>query len=221
MSHCWWHHSSPVSVLLSLLYSLDFAQSIICTRTSSLPVNNGWIIRTPQTILLTVSVKLWDMTLVCAAVMFWWLVHVTITYVPLPHYMYMDPLHVPLHILHVPITLIGTDLSRFCDCLTTHYCHNFSWPAGMTEELSQLAKKEFTWQGYNILKYPSVQESSQVGIGFLLKDIWKVSVTLTKLQLMITFRIWMTRCILVMKNNMRNSISILVMIPPVRNCTST
>ena len=33
---------------------------------------------------------------------------------------------------------------------------------------------ELAWQFYNSFKYPSIQENAQVGIGFLLNDIWKV-----------------------------------------------
>ena len=72
------------------------------------------------------------------------------------------------------IHIAGANFQHFCDCLITHYCHNASWPDKLTEDLALLALNELVWMSYNSLKYPSVQENSRAGIGFLLKDIWKV-----------------------------------------------
>ena len=66
------------------------------------------------------------------------------------------------------------DLDHFCDCLRTHKCHGLSWPKGMTEDLYEQSWMEFSWQFYNSFKYPSLPENAQVGIGFLLNDIWQV-----------------------------------------------
>jgi len=65
-------------------------------------------------------------------------------------------------------------LDHFCDCLRTHKCHGLQWPKGMTEDLYEQSWMELAWQFYNSFKYPSIQENAQVGIGFLLNDIWKV-----------------------------------------------
>ncbi len=67
------------------------------------------------------------------------------------------------------------DLNHFSDCLRTHRCHNLSWPKGMTESLYNRCWAELTWQVFTFFKYPSVSENAQVGIGFLLKEMWKVS----------------------------------------------
>lgn len=66
------------------------------------------------------------------------------------------------------------DLDHFADCLRTHHCHNLSWPQGMTDALYNRTWVEFSWQVFNLFKYPSVAANAQVGIGFLLKDIWRV-----------------------------------------------
>lgn len=44
----------------------------------------------------------------------------------------------------------------------------------MTEDLYEQIWTEDAWQFYNLFKYPSLQENAQVGIGFLLLDIWQV-----------------------------------------------
>lgn len=87
----------------------------------------------------------------------------------------------PPHSLSFPLPSLylslssGDNFNHFCDCIITHHCHNFSWPDRLTEDLAELALNEFTWEFYNSLKYPSIEENSKAGIGFLLKDIWKVS----------------------------------------------
>jgi acid phosphatase len=63
---------------------------------------------------------------------------------------------------------------HFQDCLVTHKCHNLSLPNGMTDDLYRRINDEVSWRSYNQNKYPSVQDMSSVGVGFLLKDIWKV-----------------------------------------------
>lgn len=73
-------------------------------------------------------------------------------------------------------TYIGEeDLDHFADCLRTHHCHNLPWPPGMTEQLYNMTWQEFSWQVFSMFAYPSVQANAQVGIGFLLKEIWQVS----------------------------------------------
>jgi acid phosphatase len=62
---------------------------------------------------------------------------------------------------------------HFQDCLVTHKCHNLSLPNGMTDDLYRRINDEVSWRSYNQNKYPSVQDMSSVGVGFLLKDIWK------------------------------------------------
>ena len=74
------------------------------------------------------------------------------------------------------IPLDEDDLDHFADCLRTHHCHGLPWPKGMTEDLYNKAWAEFSWQVYNMFKYPSVQANAQVGIGFLLKEMWQVCV---------------------------------------------
>jgi len=44
----------------------------------------------------------------------------------------------------------------------------------MTDALYNMTWVEFSWQVFNLYKYPSVSANAQVGIGFLLKDIWRV-----------------------------------------------
>ncbi len=70
------------------------------------------------------------------------------------------------------------DLLLFSDCLRTHRCHNFSLPDGITDSLYDRTWEEITWQMFNSFKYPSVSENAQVGIGFLLKEMWKVGTIL-------------------------------------------
>jgi acid phosphatase len=65
------------------------------------------------------------------------------------------------------------DLNHFSDCLLTHYCHNLAWPQGMNTDLYNMAWRELSWQFFNMFKYPSVEDNAQVGIGFLLKEIWQ------------------------------------------------
>jgi len=74
----------------------------------------------------------------------------------------------------INFTVDQQGLDHFCDCLRTHKCHGLPWPKGMTEDLYQQSWMELAWQFYNSFKYPSIQENAQVGIGFLLNDIWKV-----------------------------------------------
>ena len=69
------------------------------------------------------------------------------------------------------------DLDHFADCLVTHKCHGASWPDGMTEDLYEQTWTENAWQFYNSFKYPSLQDNAQVGIGFLLLDIWQVYIS--------------------------------------------
>ena len=69
------------------------------------------------------------------------------------------------------------DLEKFVDCLTTYYCHNLTWPKGMTDKLYNISWNEMSWQTFTFFKYPTVANNSQVGIGFLLRDIWKVEFT--------------------------------------------
>ena len=79
------------------------------------------------------------------------------------------------------ITISYTDedgLDHFSDCLLTHQCHQLSWPAGMTSQLADECWAELSWQYYNLYQYPSPQENSIVGIGFLLKEFWQVSPSL-------------------------------------------
>ena len=74
-------------------------------------------------------------------------------------------------------TIIGEDdLDHFSDCLRTYQCHNLPWPQGMTMELSNLAWRELSWQFFNMYSYPSVEANAQVGIGFLMREIWQVHV---------------------------------------------
>ena len=68
------------------------------------------------------------------------------------------------------------DLDHFSDCLRTHYCHSLAWPKGMTYNLYNRTWTEVAWQFYNSFKYPSVSENAQVGIGFLLKELWQVRI---------------------------------------------
>ena len=76
----------------------------------------------------------------------------------------------PLIFMHID----QNDLDHFADCLETHKCHGAPWPDGMTEDLYEQIWTEDAWQFYNLFKYPSLQENAQVGIGFLLLDIWQV-----------------------------------------------
>ena len=69
------------------------------------------------------------------------------------------------------------DLDHFADCLVTHKCHGASWPDGMTEDLYEQTWTENAWQFYNSFKYPSLRDNAQVGIGFLLLDIWQVYIS--------------------------------------------
>ena len=66
------------------------------------------------------------------------------------------------------------DLDHFCDCLNTHYCHGLQWPKGLTIDLFHRLWDELAWQRYNMFKYPTVEENAQVGIGFLLRELWQV-----------------------------------------------
>ena len=66
------------------------------------------------------------------------------------------------------------DLDHFADCLRTYRCHNLSWPQGMTEKLYNMTWQELSWQIFTMFTYPSVQDNAQVGIGFLLREIWQV-----------------------------------------------
>lgn len=44
----------------------------------------------------------------------------------------------------------------------------------MTEKLYNMSWQEVSWQIFSSFAYPSVQANAQVGIGFLLKEIWQV-----------------------------------------------
>ena len=77
--------------------------------------------------------------------------------------------------VYATTTYVGEDdLDHFANCLRTHKCHDQPWPQGMTEELYNMTWQEFSWQMFNMFAYPSVQANAQVGIGFLLKEIWQV-----------------------------------------------
>ena len=66
------------------------------------------------------------------------------------------------------------DLNHICDCLRTYHCHDLPWPRGMTSKLYELAWQELSWQFFSQFAYPSVQATAQVGIGFLMREIWQV-----------------------------------------------
>ena len=68
-----------------------------------------------------------------------------------------------------------SDIIHYADCLRTHKCHNLDLPKGMTAELYDRVWTEVSWQFYNLYRFPSVEDNARVGIGFLLKEIWKVS----------------------------------------------
>ena len=65
-------------------------------------------------------------------------------------------------------------LDHFCDCLNTHYCHGFHWPGNLDTDLFHRLWGELSWQRYNMFKFPSVSENAQVGIGYLLRELWQV-----------------------------------------------
>ncbi len=83
--------------------------------------------------------------------------------------------HAFMVILLSPFRLGEDDLSHFADCLRTHRCHKLGWPKGMTESLYDRTCADVRWQHFSFYKYPSVPKNAQVGIGFLLKEMWKVS----------------------------------------------
>eukprot|EP00731_Ephydatia_muelleri_P020867 Em0013g594a len=73
----------------------------------------------------------------------------------------------------VNFTVDENGLDHFSDCLLTHQCHQLPWPPGMTAQLADECWTELAWQYYNLYQYPSPQENSIVGIGFLLKEFWQ------------------------------------------------
>ena len=67
-------------------------------------------------------------------------------------------------------------LIHIADCLLTHICHGFSIPSAVTQDLVDriAAELEFTW--YSLYSYPSIQEYSKAGIGFLIAEMWQVRI---------------------------------------------
>ena len=65
-------------------------------------------------------------------------------------------------------------LIHIADCLLTHICHGFPIPSAVTQDLVDriAAELEFTW--YSLYSYPSIQEYSKAGIGFLIAEMWQV-----------------------------------------------
>ena len=66
------------------------------------------------------------------------------------------------------------ELFLLADCLNVHFCHRVEVPAAITSELYGRIMDEMTWVVYSFYSYPSPQEFSRVGIGFLIKEMFEV-----------------------------------------------
>ena len=65
-------------------------------------------------------------------------------------------------------------LIHIADCLLTHTCHNVPIPSAITEDLMARIGAELEFMWYASYSYPTIQEYSKVGIGFLIGEIWEV-----------------------------------------------
>lgn len=65
------------------------------------------------------------------------------------------------------------ELFLLADCLNVHFCHRVEVPAAITSELYGRIMDEMTWVVYSFYSYPSPQEFSRVGIGFLIKEMFE------------------------------------------------
>ena len=65
-------------------------------------------------------------------------------------------------------------LVHIADCLLTHLCHDFSIPSAVTPDMLNRIASELEFMWYSMYSYPSIQEFSKVGIGFLIAEMWQV-----------------------------------------------
>lgn len=63
------------------------------------------------------------------------------------------------------------DLDHLFDCMTVHLCHEFGIP--VSYELYELVKAEANWQKWAQYTYPNRTVNSQVGIGFLIQEMYE------------------------------------------------
>ena len=70
--------------------------------------------------------------------------------------------------------LASEGLIHIADCLLTHICHNFSIPSAVTQDVLNRIVNEVEFMWYSMYSYPSIQEFSKVGIGFLIAEMWEV-----------------------------------------------
>ncbi|XP_078357656.1 counting factor 60-like isoform X2 [Oculina patagonica] len=75
--------------------------------------------------------------------------------------------------LGLGFNLTSEGLIHIADCLLTHTCHSFPIPPGITEDLFTRIGAEIEFMWYASYSYPTIQEYSKVGIGFLIGEIWE------------------------------------------------
>lgn len=74
--------------------------------------------------------------------------------------------------MYVPSAIDG--LLHVNDCLMTHLCHGFAIPSAVTQDLLDRIATELAYTSYSTFSYPSIQDYSRVGIGFLIAEMWQV-----------------------------------------------
>ncbi|CAH3125508.1 unnamed protein product [Porites lobata] len=75
--------------------------------------------------------------------------------------------------LGLKYTLTIDGLLHVNDCLMTHLCHGFAIPSSVTQDLLDRIATELTYTSYSTFSYPSIQDYSRVGIGFLIAEMWQ------------------------------------------------
>ncbi|KAJ7383116.1 hypothetical protein OS493_030647 [Desmophyllum pertusum] len=77
--------------------------------------------------------------------------------------------------LGLEYNLTSYGLSHIADCLFVHTCHGFPIPSTISDDLMARIGHELEFMWYASYSYPTIQKYSQVGIGFLIGEIWEVS----------------------------------------------
>jgi len=71
----------------------------------------------------------------------------------------------------------AVDVLSFHDCLMVHLCNDLKAPNGITKDLINKLVHFHDWSDAYIYSYPNITYRAQIGIGFLLQEIYDVMQT--------------------------------------------